>query len=211
MSYGPHGQAVPPPKRGMSTGAKIGLGCLGCGGLSVLGFVFLLVVGLLMPSGDSGDGGSAASSPEAGTGGGEEQSADEEPEEESHPGLGEVVEHGAWEITVVGIEYDVPVSELGILAEEPSGQWVTVEMEAANTGSGPNYFMADDQVLIDASGSMYTYDMMASDGIEVLAEVNPGNSVAGYLAFDVPADVEITHMMVNGESMLDEGVRVDLE
>lgn len=45
MSYGPYGQSVPPPqppKQGMSTGAKIGLGCGGCAGVLL---ILLLMAG----------------------------------------------------------------------------------------------------------------------------------------------------------------------
>src|SRR5699024_11594427 len=57
----------------------------------------------------------------------------------------------------------VPTSDLdALLADDPSGQWVTVDIEATNTSSGPEYFEAGDQVLMDADGSMYSRDISAT-------------------------------------------------
>jgi hypothetical protein len=196
----------------MSTGAKIGVGCGGCLGLSAVGFLGLALLGALLPDSEPSAPTVAASPAEAEAPADETEGAAAEPEEAAHPGLGEVVEHGDWEITVVSIDYGVPTGDLeSMFAEEPSGQWVVVELEATNISSAPSYFVSDDQVLMDASGSMYSYDVMSSEGIDMLDQVNPGGSVAGQLAFDVPEDTEISHMIVNGETFLDDGVRVNLE
>ena len=210
MSYGPYGQSVPPPrppKQGMSTGAKVGIGCGGCLGASLLLFLFagcVAVIGADTPEEPSPP--PAASSEE------EVDEAAAEVEPEAHPGLGEAVEHGNWEITVVALHRDVPTAELdSVLAEEPSGQWVTVEITATNTTSGPQFFDGSSQVLMDADGSMYSSDALASDGLGLFEEANPGSTVSGRLAYDVPTDLEIDHMLVNGETFLDDGVRVDLD
>lgn len=49
MSYGPYGQTPQPqpPKKGMSTGSKIGLGCGGCLGVSLLLFLFVGCVAVI--------------------------------------------------------------------------------------------------------------------------------------------------------------------
>lgn len=211
MAHPPYPPPPPiqPPKKGMSTGAKIGLfGCGGCLGVSLLGLVFLLVIGAVASTPDGGDT-TVATSPEeadaaADTGG-------DDTGKEGHPGLGEVVEHGAWEITVHSVTDGVATSDLGMFAEPPSGRWVVVEIEATNTSSGPEYFEASDQVLMDADGSMYERDISASEGISSLDKVNPGGTVSGTLAFDMPEGVEVDHMLVNGEGMFAEGTRVDLD
>lgn len=205
----PYGPPPPPqpPKPGMSTGAKVGLGVgLGCG-IPILLLVMLVGCAALLSSPASE---STASPTPAAVEDAEE--VEEATEEETHPGLGDVVEHGDWEITVISIEYDVPTSDLeSIFAEDPSGQWVVVELEATNVSSGPAYFTASDQVLMDDAGSMYTNDIMSSEGIDALGQVNPGGSVSGQLAIDVPEGTEISHMLVNGKTFFDEGVRVDLD
>lgn len=87
MSYGPYGQPPQPPKKGMSTGAKIGIGCGGCLGVSILGFVFLLILGAIVGSGgeDTSPDTTVAASPEAAaeSSAPEEAAAEEEPVEEA--------------------------------------------------------------------------------------------------------------------------------
>ena len=211
MAHPPYPPPPPiqPPKKGMSTGAKIGLfGCGGCLGVSLLGLMFLLFVGALASTPEGEESTVAASPKEA------DAAADttqDEADQEEHPGLGEVVEHGAWEITVLSMTDEVPTGDLGMFAEPPSGRWVVVEIEATNTSSGPEYFEASDQVLMDANGAMYERDISASEGIGGLDKVNPGGTVSGRLAFDIPEGVDIDHMLVNGEGMFATGTRVDLD
>lgn len=211
MSYPPHHAYPPPPpgpqpKQGLPTGAKIALGCGGAAVLVVGGLLFLAIVGFMVGDPSTTADSSSERTTEAAAG---DDSGQEEAQE--HPGIGDTVSHGDWEITVTGVEYDAPTSELGVFAEDPSGRWIVVSLEATNTSSGPTFFDSSDQVLMDADGSMYRADIMASDGISALDQVNPGGQVGGRLAYDVPEDVEIDHMLVNGESMFADGVRVDLD
>lgn len=205
MSHGhyPNGQPYPVPRRGMSTGAKFGIGCLGCFGLSVIGFFALLLAGALAstPAGEGDT--SAAAVPDA-------QEAVDGADEGDHAALEDVVEHGDWEIIVHGIEYDVSADQLDeFFSEEASGQWVAVEMTVKNIGSGPQTFSGSDQVLMDEGGSMYRSEMLVStlNGFDT----NPGMEETGVLAYDVPTGFEADHMLVNGESGFAEGVRVELE
>lgn len=218
-NYNPYGQPPPVPKQGMSTGAKIGVGCFGCFGTAVFGFIFLAIAGALLPSSSDDDGGetTVATSPEAAEAAdadeadefADEDEAEAEPEE-THPGLGDTIEHGDWEITVHSIDYDVSTAELSeFFADEPSGQWVTVDMTVKNLGSGPDSFSGRDQVLMDDGGSMYRYDLWASHLFG--SDLNPGSEDSGTLAFDVPDDFEADHMFVNGESSYADGVRVELD
>lgn len=223
MSYPPSGPQQPhygygppptyqPPRRGMSTGGKIGLGIgLGCGMPILLLFMLIGCAALVAPSSETSSSGPAgAAAPDDTEDGGEADA--EEAEEESHPGLGEMVEHGDWEITVVSIERGVSTAELDqTFAEEPSGEWVVVEIDATNVGSGPAYFDGGDQVLMDPDGAMYRRDISASDGLRSLDQTNPGGSTSGRLAYDVPEGVEIDHILVNGEGFLSDGTRVDLD
>ncbi|MFJ9557634.1 hypothetical protein ACIRPH_27815 [Nocardiopsis sp. NPDC101807] len=90
MSYGPYGQAVPPPqppKQGMSTGAKIGLGCGGCLGVSLLLFLFVgcvAVIGSDTPEASSPPAATATTEEEVDEATSEEteEEVEEEPEEE---------------------------------------------------------------------------------------------------------------------------------
>lgn len=42
-------------------------------------------------------------------------------------------------------------------------------------------------------------------------DLNPGSEDSGFLAYDVPDDFEADHMLVNGETTFEDGVRVNLE
>ena len=222
MSHNHHPYGQPATAPDMSTGAKIGIGCLGCFGAAVTGLVMLAVLGALVSDPDRDGGATAQASPEtsesreAGTGEntdeGDEGAEIEEVEavEEDHPGLGEMVEHGDWEITVHAIEHDVPVADLSYFADDDhDGQWVTVEMEVTNLGSGPESFSGRDQVLMDDSGSMYRYDIWASDLFD--RDLNPGTGSSGTLAYDVPSDFQADHMIVSGRSSGATGARIDLD
>lgn len=217
MSYGhhPHGRPAPGPRSGMSTGAKFGIGCLGCFGLGVMGFFALLFLGALVSTTDDGGDTSVAAAPtgtddEGGAGEAKDEGAEEAQPEETHPGLGETIEHGDWEIIVHAIEYDVPTAQLDeFFAEEPSGQWVTVELTVKNLGGEPRSFGERDQVLMDEAGSMYRYELWASTLFGF--DTNPGSEETGVLAYDVPVDFEADHMLVNGQGGFTDGVRVDLD
>lgn len=223
----PYWQAPPAQHRdqGLTTVAKFGVGCAGV--LLAVLLMLVMLVGCAALLGGGGDGSApnptttlsptqehtdaSDDEPEEGT----EEESDPEPttepaEEEEHPGLDETVEHGDWGFTVHSIDYDVPASELDeYFAEEPSGQWVAVEMTVTNLDSGPQRFSGYDQVLMDAEGSMYRYDIWASDLIG--DELNPGMEASGRLAYDVPEDFEADHVLVNGRGSFTDGVRVELD
>ncbi|MFE6390005.1 hypothetical protein [Nocardiopsis dassonvillei] len=74
----------------MSTGAKIGIGCGGCLGVSILGFVFLIILGAIVGSdSNTGTDTTTAASPEAAgeSSAPEEAAAEEEPVEEETSGV----------------------------------------------------------------------------------------------------------------------------
>ncbi|WP_017541889.1 DUF4352 domain-containing protein [Nocardiopsis halophila] len=212
----------PPPSapKGMSTGAKIGLGCGGCAAAAFMGFMGLMVLGLL--AGGAGDGPTASEPAGDGAaqsaGGGGEDAGDgaddaggDEDAEETYA-VGDTVPHGDWDITVTSVEEGATEieDEFG-LVEEAGGQFVVMEIEAANTSSEGQYFEAGNQVLMDPDGSMYEYDIPASSGIDWLEKVNPGSEISGAIAYDVPEDFELDHILVNGKSTFADGVRVDVD
>lgn len=76
MPYGPPPQ---PPKQGMSTGAKIGIGCGGCFGIFLILFMFVGCVSVLSSDNGSSSEPVAESSPTEET---EEETVEEEDEDE---------------------------------------------------------------------------------------------------------------------------------
>lgn len=200
MSYPPsgppHPYTPPPPRKGMSTGAKIGIGCGGCATLVVFGFVGLMVVAALVaPSSDT------SSSP----------STTVEVDDTVTYTVGDTVSHGDWDITITEVEAGVDeVERSEYRAETPAGEFVVVHLEATNTSAEPTYFEGNDQVLMDSDGNLYRREVSASD-ISSLDRVNPGVTIEGFLGYDVPEGFVIDHILVNGDGRYADGVRVDLD
>ncbi|KIH99866.1 hypothetical protein LP52_04955 [Streptomonospora alba] len=194
----------------MSTGAKVGIGC---GIATVTGFILMMggcaVLILAAPDTADTDPGAPAPAADADDGGGEGSA--EAPAEESYV-VGDTVSHGSWDITVTSVEQGVgSVEDEFGLTEEPRGQYVVMELTVVNTGSEAAYFEARDQVLMDADGAMYEYDIPASSGLDWLEKINPGTEATGNIVFDVPTDFGLDHILVNGEGSFADGVRVDLK
>ncbi|WP_241483025.1 DUF4352 domain-containing protein [Nocardiopsis halophila] len=209
MAYGNNTPPPPPPsqppKRGMSTGAKIGLGC----GLAVV-LVFILVIGgcmaAIVSSDSDGGGGSSSDGGDGGNseGGGSETAA-----------IGDTVESGAFAFTVTNVETGVTEvsDESGMLTETPDGQYVVVDVTVENVGDESGIFDSSSQKLIDADGKEYSTDTAAemTGGTDSFVnEVNPGNSVEGQLIFDVPEGVELDTLELQDFISLDSSAVVDV-
>ncbi|QBI56781.1 DUF4352 domain-containing protein [Streptomonospora litoralis] len=199
----------PPSRGGLTTGSKIALGC----GIAAIGGFVLMMAGCMAlvvasPSGTSPDPGAPPAADNNDEGGG---AGDGEESGGSHV-VGDTVSHGSWDITVTSVEQGIAQIEDDFgLTEEASGQFVVLEVEAVNTGSEGEYFEPSNQVLMDPGGSMYEYNIGATTGIDSLEKINPGGQVSGRIAYDVPADFELDHILVNGEGAFADGVRVDLK
>ncbi|MFC9088967.1 DUF4352 domain-containing protein [Nocardiopsis dassonvillei] len=183
MSYGPYGAPPPPPKKGMSTGAKVGLGCLGCGGLSIVGFVFLLFIGLLAGGSEVGtESAPAAASPEAAPESStpEEAAVEEEPAEEEP-----AVTMTATSAGTVGDVLDDTV-------------YTVVEVEITNGGEdsievNPIYFsaeLADGTVVSDWSEAVFA-DL--DDPLDTVT-LQPGQKASGQIALVGEVDVAAVSM-----------------
>lgn len=196
-----------PPKRGMSTGAKIGLGC----GLAAV-LVFILVIGgcmaAIVSSDSDGDGGSS-SSDGGGDGGSSEGGGSET------AAIGDTVESGAFAFTVTNVETGVTEisDDSGMLTETPDGQYVVVDVTVENIGDESGIFDSSSQKLIDADGKEYSTDTaaeMTGSTDSFVNEINPGNSVDGQLIFDVPEGVEIDTLELQDFISFDSSAVVDV-
>ncbi|SDS04565.1 protein of unknown function [Paraoerskovia marina] len=120
-----------------------------------------------------------------------EEAPKEEPAETT-PGIGDAVRDGKFEFTVTGVETGVASVGNEYLSQEAQGQYVLVSMSVENIGDESQYFFGDNQSLTDTEGRTHSADSSASIYLEesdsLATEINPGNSVDGIVAFDVPAD-----------------------
>jgi len=86
------------------------------------------------------------------------------------------------------------------------GQFCKIKITITNHSSTPSDgFDVSAEQLVDASGSKYEASDQASiytnDTTLDLASINPGNSVTGYLYFDVPKDANPSYLEVHDSSL----------
>lgn len=195
MSYPPN-----PSKKGISTGAKVGFSCLGCAGVSGLGLIGMMVIGVVASS-DS-DGGSATVEAAPSTDQAQAEVTEEEPESnaeesEDSPELDEPFELDAFTVTVDQVTTSGETIENNMFADpaEADGQWVIVEYTVTNDGDAPEFWWGDISIRT-SDGNLYGEDSDASvhlaseHDIELFPELNPGSSATQYGAVDIPADAK---------------------
>ena len=152
-------------------------------------------------SDDSGSEESAESDDSSADEGEASDEEDEGSEEAEVASLGEPVAVGDWEITVSSVgERTAQVGD-EFLSTDAQGEFLPVEVSLTNNGSSAESFFASDFVVIDAEGREFSYSSDASmysgeAGLSILDEVNPGNTLSGYLYFDVAetADIQKVHI-----------------
>jgi hypothetical protein len=123
------------------------------------------------------------------------------PGEATKPGASKVTPRGAaaqagdFQITVSGVETGIP--QVGdtiagtFFGEKAQGSYVLVHLSVKNTGSSAAYFTSDDVKILDAQKREFSADDAASLYIKANADtlfgqINPGNTMQGVIAFDVP-------------------------
>jgi hypothetical protein len=139
-----------------------------------------------------------------GSGGGSAAAA---PARSAGPGLNQAVRDGQFEFTVTNV--DCGRSTLG--GQTAQGQYCVVSMTVKNIGKEPRSFDADNQFAYSADGAKLSADGLATlsldDANSFLNEINPGNSVKGVVAFDIPKGSKIEHLELH-DDFLSQGVAV---
>lgn len=106
--------------------------------------------------------------------------------------------------TSVGSEY---------LEQKAQGSYTLIYVTVKNIGDESQTFSDSDQTVSDASGKSYDADSTADLSIEgndvFFQNINPGNSVSGVLAFDMPVGVKATSITLH-DSMFSGGVTAQL-
>jgi hypothetical protein len=201
---------VPPQKQGMSTGAKVGLGC----GIAVVVSLVLMLAGCFAMITTEPDASSAppapvpTASPSASAVPSQTPSAAPTPstppaapvpqlEEraEAVVGLGEVASLPPYDILVSNLETDV--KELDeYWTDMPSGEYYVIDIAVTNTGTSEVLVDSEDFQLIDDAGNVHSYasDSVFMDDAVFLESVNPGVTFKGRIAFDVPVDTVVDYV-----------------
>ncbi len=139
----------------------------------------------------------------------------EEPVEPAVPGLNTPLTLGTFEYTVTGLE------ELGTsIGEEPlsttaQGTYLKIDISVTNVGDKSETFFDSYVALIDAEGKQYDADSMAPiylrSDVSWVSGINPGNTMAGPIVFDVPAGTVAEYLMVKENMFIDEGELIALK
>lgn len=98
----------------------------------------------------------------------------------------------------------------GPVTRRAQGRFCVVQLSVGNRGSSARTFLATLQRALDAQGREYSPDDVA--GLLVtpdawVNQVNPGVTLRGAIVFDVPAGVELTHVVLHGGAF-SRGVKV---
>lgn len=127
-------------------------------------------------------------------------------------GLDVPARDGSFEFVVTDVETGLPSIGEGMMAEEASGQFVVVRLSVTNIGDRSQLFSDSSQALIDDQGREHSADsatIWMDEGI-VFQELNPGITIDGLIAFDIPADANAVALELH-DSPFSGGVEVKLD
>lgn len=206
-TYHHHTGAPQPPSSGGGIIKWLVIGCVGCSGIAVLGFIALLLIGIL--GSDSATEGSSPAATEKSSisssgssdGGGEEpiDAPTEEPAAEeaaTEEPAGFSGSSDAATLTVTSTER-TQVLQDSIFEYSTSNEYFVVHIEYTNTSGEAQDLWAADLVLVDTDGKEYTTNRDVSLALEnpiIIEEVNPGLTIQGTVVFEVPPGTEFSEM-----------------
>ncbi len=127
--------------------------------------------------------------------------------------MGSTVTAGDFGFVVNSMKCGVASVGPDVIAEKAQGQFCLVKIAVTNNGKEPGTFNDSSQALFDSAGAKYTPSTSADISIEdndvFLADINPGNTVSGTLAFDVPDSFTPDHLeLVSGFGVMDKPATV---
>lgn len=99
------------------------------------------------------------------------------------------------------------------LTQKAQGQYCRVSLNVENIGDEAKTMFASNQYLFDTKGRKFSADATANmydDSTKLMFEgINPGNSIEGYVFFDVPRGTTVSKLELH-DSMLSGGITVRL-
>jgi Domain of unknown function (DUF4352) len=129
------------------------------------------------------------------------------------PGIGNSVRDGKFEFTVRKIECGksrIGDANFGTTAQ---GQFCFVYLKVENIGKEAQLLDGSNQYMFGEGGQRYDADTEAAiyldDAQTFLEEINPGNSVNGIVAFDIPKSAKPTRLELH-DSAFSGGVEVEV-
>ncbi|ONM47289.1 DUF4352 domain-containing protein [Nocardia donostiensis] len=125
---------------------------------------------------------------------------------------GTSVRDGKFEFTVTAVE--PPVQTVGdnpYLQSTAQGRYILVHVTVTNIGDKPQTYFSSNQKLFDDQGRRYENDTMAELNVNdhLSTPINPGNSIAVTIVFDVPAGTVPAALQLH-DSVFSGGAKVAL-
>jgi hypothetical protein len=131
----------------------------------------------------------------------------------SAPELGKTVRDGKFAFTVTAIKCGIAQVGSDFLTQKAQGQYCRTSLTVENIGDEAQTMYAGNQYLFDTKGRKFSADATANiydDSAKLMfEEINPGNSIKGFVYFDVPKGTKVTKLELH-DSMFSGGIEVRL-
>jgi len=170
----------------------------------LLAVIALIVIIVIVTSG--GESGSSSSSSDGGsssTGSGSSENA---------VGLNQAARDGKFEFTVTGQDCSKNTIGEAPLSKTAQGTFCLVSVTVKNIGNEAQLLDASSQKALDEAGNEYSADSSAAmylgDTSTFLNQLNPGSTVNGQIAYDVPVGTQLTKIELH-DSPFSGGVTVN--
>ena len=206
----PPGQQLP-PSDGAGGGGVVKwlvIGCLGCAGIAVLGFLALILLAVLDGGGDEGNssptttatagpsdgGGESSEATDENAGEGPEESTSSEPNPADPSGA--TSETDSVKVSILSTERTQELQD-SLWEHTTSNEYFVIDISYTNKSSESITLLASDVVLIDSDGKEYDANTDVSLAVEtpiIIEEINPGLTYEGTLVFEVPPGQEFTEL-----------------
>jgi hypothetical protein len=175
--------------------------------LGGIGVIVLIIIGVAASgAGGTGTSSSTSSTPSATP----TTSASTAPQA---AGIGTPVRDGKFEFVVTSVTYAKNVG--GEFGKTAQGRYALLHLKVTNIGTESQMLADSNQYVFDSSGRKYSADTAAglytngSGNNVFLNDINPGNTVQGIIAFDMPQGVKAVRAELH-DSMFSGGVSVSL-
>ena len=207
--YAPQGYPPQqPPQKSWPSRHKFATGCLG----AIAGFIVLIVIiAIAVSAGSSGGGGSTSTT---NSGGGQAaQGAGS-----TAAGIGDKVRDGKFEFVVTRLSHAKSVGDTSMgLGDTAQGRYTILHIRVTNIGSESQTLDDSSQYVYDAAGRKFSADSSADIDLGGASgqnstwfeDINPGNTVQGRIAFDLPASDKAVKAELH-DSIFSGGVTVSL-
>jgi len=174
----------------------------------------IAVIAIVAPKGgDSGTTDAAAPAPGDSAATDAAAPAGDSATDEVTVGVGQPALDGDFQFVVNGVDCSQTTIGDEYLNTQAQGQYCVVDLAITNIGSEAQSFLGDNAKLFNAEGQEFSADTEAAfylpESSSLYEEINPGNTLASKVIFDVPAGMVPSSIELH-DSMLSGGVTVAL-